>query len=152
EQILKEQQIVEKKMYLMGKFDPSQRSDFILIPQKYSVFGVDNMYLRKETLEAFVRMEIAAGKDGMELKIASATRNFDSQKNLWNRQWSDLEAATVNGENSEKNTMDSFAKFKKTLQYIAVPGTSRHHWGTEIDINGANVPYFETEQGVKEYQ
>ena len=25
------------------------------------------------------------------------------------------------------------------LRYSAVPGTSRHHWGTEIDITDRNV-------------
>jgi LAS superfamily LD-carboxypeptidase LdcB len=33
-----------------------------------------------------------------------------------------------------------------------VPGTSRHHWGTDIDINDANPQYFEKEKGEKEYE
>ncbi len=144
------QRDAEEKIYLMGKFDPAQREDFILVPQQYTVFGVNDMYLRKETLNAYLQMQDAAGKDGIEIKIASATRNFDYQKNLWNSEWSGVKI--VNGENLAQSFPDGFVRFKKILEYVAVPGTSRHHWGTEIDINGANLPYFESETGIREYQ
>lgn len=130
----------QEKIYLLGKFDPSQRSDFAMVPKGYSISGY-TMYLRKETLNAFLQMEDAAEKDGIELKIASATRNFDYQKDLWNNKWTAL-----------PSSMDGLIKFKKILEYSAVPGTSRHHWGTDIDINNANPQYFETEKGEAVYE
>ena len=33
-----------------------------------------------------------------------------------------------------------------------MPSTSRHHWGTDIDINSVNPEYFETAKGKKEYE
>ena len=33
-----------------------------------------------------------------------------------------------------------------------MPGTSRHHWGTDIDINSTEVEYFKTPQGIREYE
>jgi hypothetical protein len=33
-----------------------------------------------------------------------------------------------------------------------MPGTSRHHWGTDIDINSVENAYFETKKGSSEYQ
>ena len=39
----------EEKLYLMGKFDPAQRADFILVPEQYTIFDVNDMYLRRET-------------------------------------------------------------------------------------------------------
>ena len=33
-----------------------------------------------------------------------------------------------------------------------MPGTSRHHWGTDIDINNLKNDYFEKGNGLKEYE
>src|SRR3989344_7959350 len=82
------QRDAEEKLYLMGKFDPAQRADFILVPEQNAIIGADKMYLRKETLDAFIQMATVAESEGIELKIASATRNFDSQQKLWNERWS----------------------------------------------------------------
>ena len=139
----------ERKIYLMGKFDPAPREDFSLVPEKLNVGGY-KMYLRKETLRAFLKMRDAAGKDGIDLKIASATRNFDYQKNLWNNKWAGV--TVVDGEDLSKSVLNEQERFKKILEYSAVPGASRHHWGTEIDINNANFLYFNSEKGKKEYE
>ena len=32
-----------------------------------------------------------------------------------------------------------------------MPGTSRHHWGTDIDLNAFNNKYFEAGEGLKIY-
>lgn len=140
---------IQQKIYLMGKFDPSTRKDFVLIPIKYTT-NQSKMYLRKETLDAFLKMREAADLDKIDLKIASATRNFVYQKNIWNNKWTGV--TLINGKNLSKSISDSLERFKKILEYSAVPGTSRHHWGTDIDINDANPEYFETELGEKTYE
>jgi LAS superfamily LD-carboxypeptidase LdcB len=142
------QKEAEEKIYLMGKFNPAERDDFILIPEQYTTLG-NKMYLRKEALDAFLEMQDAADKDKIELKITSATRNFDYQKNIWNNKWSG--ATIVDGKNLTKSIPDELERFKKILEYSAVPGTSRHHWGSDIDINDANPEYFEKESGKKVY-
>ncbi|MFA6301385.1 MAG: M15 family metallopeptidase [Candidatus Paceibacterota bacterium] len=152
QKLLAEQKIQEealKKAYLMGKFDPTQKEDFAVVPAKYNVGGYQ-MYLRKETLEAFLQMAEAAKKDGVNLGVASATRNFDYQKNLWNNKWTGY--TLVNGKNLSKTIPNELARFKEILKYSAVPGTSRHHWGTDIDINNANPEYFETKNGERVYE
>lgn len=143
------EKIAQEKIYLTGKFDPAKMENFIDIPTQYSISGY-KMYLRKETLDAFEKMVEAALKDKIDLKIASATRNFDYQKNLWNNKWTGF--TIVNGQNLEKSATNGLDRFKKILEYSAVPGTSRHHWGTDIDINDANPEYFETEKGEKVYE
>jgi LAS superfamily LD-carboxypeptidase LdcB len=142
EQVLAREQILktsEEKIYLLGKFDQSKRADFTAVPAVYDIGGY-TMYLRTETLNAFLNMAQAAEKDGVELKIASATRNFDYQKDLWDNKWDALPLS-----------MDGLTKFETILEYSAVPGTSRHHFGTEIDINNANPQYFNTEEGKEVY-
>lgn len=153
QKLLREKQIeeeaVEEKIYLMGKFDPAQREDFVLIPREYT--NVENgMYLRKETLNAFLKMLEAAKENEINLKITSATRNFDYQKNIWNNKWTGF--TLVNEKNLSKSIPDGLKRFKKILEYSATPGTSRHHWGTDIDINNANPSYFKTEKGQKVHE
>ena len=132
------QKKAEQKIYLMGKFDPSAREDFTPVPEAYNVGGY-KMYLSIEALDAFSKMREAALLDKIDLKIASAARNFDYQKNLWNNKWNAL-------------TIDGVDRFKKILKYSAVPGTSRHHWGTDIDINAATPEYFRTRKGASVYE
>jgi D-alanyl-D-alanine carboxypeptidase len=140
EEALKKQLEAAEKNYLLGKFDPAQMSNFVLIPKQYTTDGKIK-YLRQETWKAFIEMATAATQDGVTLKIASGTRNFDYQKNLWDGKWEAL----------EKTTSDSEKIFEEILEYSAVPGTSRHHWGTDVDINDADVPYFTTPKGEKVY-
>ncbi|OGI67842.1 hypothetical protein A3A05_01585 [Candidatus Nomurabacteria bacterium RIFCSPLOWO2_01_FULL_41_12] len=141
--------IAEKRAYLLGKFEPALHKDFVKIPLKFTV-AQNEMYLRVETFRAFIEMRLEAMRDGVALNIASATRNFDYQKNLWNNKWAGV--TVVDGQNLSENFRDGLERFKKILEYSAAPGTSRHHWGTEIDINNANPSYFEGKLGEKEYE
>ena len=145
---IKKQKALPEKIYLLGEFDPSKMANFAVVPKIYSISGY-MMYLRKETLDVFIKMEDAADKDGIELRIASATRNFSYQKNLWNNKWAGV--TLVDGQNLAKTIPDGLSRFQKILEYSAVPGTSRHHWGTEIDLNAATPEYFETKEGEAVY-
>lgn len=149
---IKEEQRIKRgaelKLYLTGKFDPSTHVDFAPVPDEHNIGGY-KMYLRKETLYAFLGMQIAGKKEGVDLKIASATRNFIYQKDLWNKKWTGY--TLVDGKDLSKTLLDGRERFEKILEYSAVPGASRHHWGTDIDINNANTSYFETTYGKKVY-
>lgn len=139
----------EEKLYLMGKFDQTRREDFIQIPSEYTLGGI-KMYTRKETLAAFSQMQQSALLENINLKIVSATRNFDYQKNLWNDKWNGV--TFVDGKDLSKTIPDGMERFTKILEYSAAPGTSRHHWGTDIDINGVSPTYFDTPEGMKQYE
>jgi zinc D-Ala-D-Ala carboxypeptidase len=136
------------KTYLTGKFEPSTRKNFALVPSSYTILGP--VYLRKETFEAFQKMEAAARLDGIELKLASATRNFNYQKGLWEKKWTG--DALVEGKNLAVSIPEGRERFQKILEYSAAPGTSRHHWGTDIDLNYAVPEYFESGKGKLEYE
>lgn len=148
EAIKKAAEDLKKKNYLLGKFDPETMEHFFAIPTKYGISGY-KMYLREEALNAFMQMSDAAAKENVDIKIASATRNFDYQKNIWNQKWTGV--TLQDSKNLAKSIPDEVERFKKILEYSAVPGTSRHHFGTDIDINDANVEYFKTERGEKVY-
>lgn len=117
--------------YLMGKFDPVRHPDFVPVGSPYT--ERPGMLLRKEALEAFRKMWEAARKDGIHLKIISSTRTFHQQKAIWEAKWSRF----------AKTTPAADARALKILEYSAMPGASRHHWGTDIDLNDLNNPTFE---------
>jgi zinc D-Ala-D-Ala carboxypeptidase len=120
--------------YLMGKFDPAQHPDFVAVDKKYA--DVEGYFLRKETYESFVKMHEAALADGVTLTIISATRNFAKQKSIWEAKWT--------GERKIENGT-------KILEYSSMPGSSRHHWGTDVDLNDLDNFTFEQGPGKKVY-
>lgn len=134
--------------YLMGKFDPNTHLDFIQIEKKYASRA--GMRLHKQTYEAFLNMRKAAAEEGIQLKILSATRPFDHQKRIWESKWSG--ARQVDGKPLPKSHPDPKQRALKILEYSSMPGTSRHHWGTDIDINALNNAYFDKGNGLKEYE
>ncbi len=133
---------------LMGKFEPSTHSDFVAVPRTYSDGG-QAYFLRKETLESFKKMHEAAKKDGITLTIISATRNFDRQKQIWEAKWNG--ATAVGGKNLAKTVADPTERALKILTYSSMPSTSRHHWGTDFDLNSLNPSFFENGNGKKIY-
>ncbi|SMC32320.1 M15 family metallopeptidase [Cellulophaga tyrosinoxydans] len=84
----------------------------------------DGYQLRKEAHEAFVAMKRAAYSSGIDLKIVSSYRSFDRQQVIFERKfqkYSDEGMAPIDAIN-------------KIIEYSTIPGTSRHHWGTDIDV------------------
>lgn len=118
--------------YLLGKFNPAARPDFVAVGKPYA--DRSGMSLRREAFEAFQKMWKAAQKDGISLKIISSTRTFAQQKNIWEGKWARFAA----------DAPDPKARALKILEYSSMPGASRHHWGTDLDLNDLNNPSFES--------
>ena len=124
---------------LIGKFNYKNDSDFELVE---SGLCSKTTYLRKEVYQKFKEMHAAAKKDNINLQIVSGTRNFEEQKGIWERKW----------EINFKALNDSVKAAKKILLFSSMPCTSRHHWGTDMDLNNLSNKYFESGQGLKEYK
>jgi LAS superfamily LD-carboxypeptidase LdcB len=58
---------------------------------------------------------------------------------------------SVAGQNLKSAYSNPKKRTEKILNYSSMPGTSRHHWGTDIDINNKSPDYWNTEKGMKEY-
>ncbi|MEL6389252.1 MAG: D-alanyl-D-alanine carboxypeptidase family protein [Bacteroidota bacterium] len=134
--------------YVMGHFDPADHPDFAAIPT--SLADREGLFLRKEVLDAFIQMHDTALDAGHKMFIRSATRNFDYQKGIWTRKWSG-ETGLSDGTRASA-IADPVERSKKILRYSSMPGTSRHHWGTDLDINSFDNDYFETGPGAELYQ
>lgn len=123
------------KSDLLGKFNPESHQAFTKVSSGYSDREI---YLRKEVNAAFVKMAKAAKKEGVDLRVISGTRNFTRQTEIWEGKW-----ATFKGSDLEKA--------EEILLYSSMPGTSRHHWGTDFDLNSLEPEYFESGTGEKIY-
>ncbi len=133
---------------VMGKFEPNHHEDFVIIDVKYA--DQSNRWMHRQAYEAFINMWNHAQKDGIQLTIKSATRNFIYQKGIWERKWTGQRA--VDGQAMNETMPDHKQRALKILEYSSMPGTSRHHWGTDIDLNAFENSYFESGKGKKEYE
>jgi len=145
------QPVHDKKIsdsFLMGKYSASKRSDFTRISTRYASRA--GMYLQKLPYDAFKAMHKDAQNSGVKLKIISATRSFYHQKSIWEAKWKGKRS--VGGIRNITRTIKNHQKRAvKILEYSSMPGSSRHHWGTDIDLNSFNNKYFASGQGKKPY-
>lgn len=91
----------------------------------------DSVKLESETYYAFKKMQIAAKKDGINLKIISAYRDYERQKLIWNNKYKKF---------TEEYSLNPNEAILEIIRFSTIPGTSRHHWGTDIDIIDGNFP------------
>ena len=92
------------------------------------LFG-EGFKLRKEAYDAFINMKAEAKKSNIALKVVSSYRDFNHQKSIWERKYKSYISQGLTEENA----------IKKIIEYSTIPGTSRHHWGTDLDIVDGNV-------------
>ena len=89
----------------------------------------DTIKLEKNTFYAFKKMKKAAQKEGIDLKIVSAYRGYERQKYIWNRKFEKF---------TQENALTPTQAIYEIIRFSTIPGTSRHHWGTEVDIIDEN--------------
>jgi LAS superfamily LD-carboxypeptidase LdcB len=98
--------------------------------------------LHFEAVASFLAMRDAAARVGIDLQSRSAFRDFDTQMLIWNRKWRG--ERTLNGRNGrpvDHATLSAPELLDAILVWSAIPGGSRHHWGSEVDlIDAAAIP------------
>ncbi|EQA35365.1 serine-type D-Ala-D-Ala carboxypeptidase [Leptospira inadai serovar Lyme str. 10] len=123
--------------YLIGQY-PSEK-----ILTSYKNPGDTRVFLlRKETLNAYLRLIEAYKKDHPEERqipfIVSAQRSFNDQKGIWEDKFTGKRKMREAVQGKSPNQIVSLI-----LEFSSAPGTSRHHWGTDIDLNALENSYFE---------
>jgi LAS superfamily LD-carboxypeptidase LdcB len=91
--------------------------------------------LHRELVEPWRELVAQARAAGFDLAIASAYRSYHRQLQRWNEKAGGeralLEAA---GAPLAVGQLNDWQKVQAILRWSALPGTSRHHWGPDIDI------------------
>jgi len=112
--------------------------DQLIGKEKIQFYG-KGYKLQKEAYFSIEKMIREAREQGVKIKIVSSYRSFNHQNRIWKRKYD----AFIKKGFSPKKAVE------KVKEYTAIPGTSRHHWGTDVDlsngksklINSVNVKY-----------
>lgn len=88
-----------------------------------------------DVVSAFLALREAAAKEGFDLEPFSSFRDFKTQLRIWNHKFSGKRPLyTKEGEPRDYSKLSEEQIIRHILDWSALPGASRHQWGTEIDV------------------
>lgn len=85
--------------------------------------GANEQKLHIDAAAAFKEMQIAAVQAGVSLHIASGFRSFAHQQRIWEYKF----------HHESRQALSNEERIADILRWSALPGTSRHHWGSDFD-------------------
>ena len=107
------------------------REHLVNLPTPYS----PHHFLQAKAMKAFQGLQQSAVKNGFNLQPASSFRDFARQQLIWNGKFNGERKVHEDVGNAlDLSRLDDWQKAQAILRWSALPGASRHHWGTEIDI------------------
>ena len=107
------------------------REHLVNLPTPHS----PNHFLQTQAMKAFQGLQQSAVKNGFNLQPASSFRDFARQQLIWNGKFNGERKVHDDAGNAlDLTQLDDWQKSQAILRWSALPGASRHHWGTEIDI------------------
>jgi LAS superfamily LD-carboxypeptidase LdcB len=91
--------------------------------------------LHKQAVAPFLAMRAAAAADGIDLVAFSSFRDFERQLTIWNEKFQGLRPMQDRaGRTLNAGAMSPAERVVAILWWSALPGASRHHWGTDLDV------------------
>lgn len=88
-----------------------------------------------DVVAPFLALRAAAAEAGFDLAIASGYRNYHRQLQIWNaKARGERPVYADDGSVLDIATLSESDLALAILRWSALPGASRHHWGTDIDI------------------
>ncbi|MDQ7048489.1 MAG: M15 family metallopeptidase [Enterobacterales bacterium] len=125
------QQIIGATQNHLTSFEPDSKHRFLIHPD-----------IKQDLAGLLDAAQIA----GQPIALISSFRSFDRQLTLWNQKWlGNLKVYALDGQLIDISELSDEDKFHRISLWSALPGFSRHHWGTDIDIFSAKA----IEQGHK---
>lgn len=107
------------------------RTHLVNLPCPHS----SNHFLQPQAMKAFQGLQQSAVKNGFNLQPASSFRDFQRQQMIWNGKFNgERKVHDDDGNALDLTALSAWEKCQAILRWSALPGASRHHWGTEVDI------------------
>ena len=96
--------------------------------------------LHEHVVRPFLNLRNAALADGFDLSPVSSFREFDRQLKIWNGKFSgERPMLDASGRSIDAHSLSASERVAAILQWSALPGASRHHWGTDLDLIDRNA-------------
>lgn len=113
---------MKNKLLILGKdpFSYSPLGDFLIHPEAFL---------------SYIKLKNLCEREGFALTLTSSYRSFEDQLSIWNLKAQGLRALL----NDQGHPLD-YSKLSpreivfSILRWSALPGMSRHHWGTDLDV------------------
>lgn len=91
--------------------------------------------VHRQLCEPLLFLQARVASAGFILKVASSYRSFERQLLIWNNKARGLRPVLNDaGETIDLSLLSPRDKVFAILRWSALPGASRHHWGTDIDV------------------
>ena len=93
------------------------------------------MWAHQSAVSALSALGRRAATAGFDLRVASAFRSYDRQLDIVNAKWlGHRPVLNDEGLDLHRAAVSDADWLAAILRFSALPGTSRHHWGTDFDI------------------
>ena len=97
-------------------------------------------HLHSNAREDFLRLRQEARSENLELSVASGYRDYSRQRDIWNGKVSGrIPLRNEQGEIIPTEQLSETERILTILRWSALPGFSRHHWGSDLDVFDANA-------------
>ena len=91
--------------------------------------------LHAAVLEPFLEMKADAAKAGIDIRITSGFRDFAAQQLIWDCKFrGERPLYDAEGVALDHAALAPEELLQAILSWSALPGASRHHWGSELDV------------------
>lgn len=104
-------------------------------------FQASQQRVHQEVVEPLEELAFEAKRNGFELVVCSGFRSFQRQLEIWNGKVTGrLPVLDLKGQPVKREGLSPEGLINSILRWSALPGASRHHWGTDFDvIDGSKV-------------
>jgi LAS superfamily LD-carboxypeptidase LdcB len=94
--------------------------------------------VHRDVVAPLQALRAAAAAAGFDLRLTSGFRGFARQASIWNRKVAGkLAVLDAAGQPIDIATLSDAQLMLAILRWSALPGASRHHWGTDVDVYDA---------------
>ncbi|MDZ4724649.1 MAG: M15 family metallopeptidase [Leptospira sp.] len=130
---------LNKEAYLTGRFNAND----VLLPVALEENTKDH-FLRPDVKVALLKMinafeESKPSTYKQQIFLVSSFRNFNQQKGIWESKYTGKKVMREPIADKSPEQIVSLI-----LEFSSAPGTSRHHWGTDFDLNALDNAYFQS--------
>ena len=102
----------------------------------------EGVLVHRDVLKPLQELRERASEQGFDLQVCSGFRSFQRQQLIWDAKLGgQRKVLDDNGGVVDLQQLSPWQQLQAVLRWSALPGASRHHWGTDLDIyDAASLP------------